>query len=147
MSYAIWLIFFFLVAMVAGVIGILRYQRSRKKAIADKAAFLKENGKKINVDFADCDVVHREYYEEDKKTGDKIKKNISIVTFQTDVNGKKILFKTPPIFLAGNDLKETLAIQRNTSIYYESSDPQIYYFDVEFLLPYIMMTSGNSLLS
>jgi Flp pilus assembly protein protease CpaA len=46
MSYAIWLIFFFLVAMVAGVIGILRYQRSRKKAIADKAAFLKENGKK-----------------------------------------------------------------------------------------------------
>jgi hypothetical protein len=49
--------------------------------------------KKINVDFADCDVVHREYYEEDKKTGDKIKKNISIITFQTDVNGKKILFQ------------------------------------------------------
>jgi hypothetical protein len=139
MSYVVWLVLFFLVIMTGGVFYILRMQRARRK-ISDKALFLKENGKKLNIDFALCRVVHKEYYAENEK-GEKTRKDLSIITFQTDlINGKMILFKTPPIFLAENNLRKRISDQKTTAVYYEPSNPSIYYFDVEFLVAF--MTEG-----
>jgi hypothetical protein len=138
MSYVIWLVFFFLVIMTAGVIYILRIQRARRKIISDKTLFLRENGQKLKVDFTVCNVVHREYYAEDKK-GEKIAKDISIITFQTDaINGKMTLFKTPPVFLPEDNLRVRIHAQKSTIIYYNPSDTGIYYFDIEFLLSFMV---------
>jgi hypothetical protein len=137
MSYVVWLVLFFLVIMTGGVFYILRMQRARRK-ISDKALFLKENGKKLNIDFALCGVVHKEYYAENEK-GEKTRKDLSIITFQTDlINGKMILFKTPPIFLAEDELRGKINAQNSTFLYYDPSNPAIYYFDIEFLLSFMV---------
>ncbi len=137
MSYVFILVVLFVVIMTGGIIGLLRYQRLRKeKVFSDKILFLKTYGKEIKVDFKSCNIVHREYFDEVEKS----RKNISIITFQwNENNGKSVLFKTLPIFLGEEDLRNRIRRKRKTTIYYDPSNPEIYYFDVEFLMTYMIL--------
>lgn len=144
MSYVGYLIVLFLVLMVGGIIAILRYQRARKKIFSDKILFLKDSGKRITVDFTSCEILHREY-DEENENGEKIKKDIAIITFRTDqINGQNILFKTLPIFLPEETVRSLANNKKKSTIYYDPVDPaQRYYFDVEFLMPH-MLTSPTA---
>lgn len=137
MSYVVFLIVLFILIMTGGIIALLRYQRARKEKIfSDKVLFLKTYGEEIKIDFKDCVIVHRDYFDETSKT----RKDISIVTYHAEINGRKILFKTLPVFLPEEELEKYITKQKRTSIYYNPSDPEIYFFDVDFLLAFMVMS-------
>lgn len=134
MSYVVFLIALFAVIMIAGIVALLRYQRKQKEKIfSDKVLFLKTYGKELKVNFEDCAIVHRSYLE-DGENGGKIEKHVSIVTCHAEnINDKKVFFKTLPVFLPEDELQKRLSKQKRTSVYYNPSDPSIYFFDVGFL--------------
>lgn len=130
--------YFFLLVIIAGIfLGYFRYWKAKKKVVNSNAVNLKKHGRKISVDLLASEVKHREYYEENE-IGGKTLRDISIIIYSAEVDGIIQEFKSPSIFLSKDKLLTRLSDKKETFIYVDSSNSKNYYFDLEFIIEFVM---------
>lgn len=128
MSFVSFLVVLFVLLMVAGVLGVLRYQRARQKKLADPVFFLKTFGERISVPLDSCGIVHRTF--DDPNNGSV---EVCLVTFEKELKGEKVLFKSQPIYISSSELQEKLSRHKKAQLYYDAKQPAHHYFDLAFL--------------
>ncbi|MEO8173551.1 MAG: hypothetical protein ABI581_10725 [Sediminibacterium sp.] len=127
-------LFFSLVIIAGIIIGFRRYRKAKNKVTTGRVIELKQNGKKIMIELSQCSILHREYYDE-SESGEKIKQDISIVTYSGIDN---FLYKSQPVYLSEWKLRGYLVDQKQTLIYIDTVNPENYYFDLEFIIQYML---------
>lgn len=131
MPFVIYLAALFVLLMAGGVWFILRYQRARRKKLEDKIFYIKTFGKQIVVPLASCNIVHRGF--EDEKYG---KADVCLVTYETEIKEKKVLFKSQPFYISPQELQSLMARHKNGQVYYDVDNWKHHYFELVFLSSY-----------
>jgi hypothetical protein len=138
MSHVVPYAWFYLTVILAGVIlGFYLYWKAKTKIINKNAADLKQSGIGIPVNLMDCAIKHREFYDENED-GTKELKHISILIYKTKINGTETEFRTPPIYLSKERLVTRIDTQKKTTIYVDPQNRTNYYFDLEFIIEFVM---------
>jgi hypothetical protein len=133
MSPLLSIVFFTVVVLTGAVVGVFRYKRAKKGIINSNVIKLKERGVQISVDLPVCEIKSNQYYEDD------ILKHISILVYTAKLSDDiDYSFKSVPIYLSKERLYERLIEQKQTVIYYTPENPGDYYFDVAFLMEYLL---------
>lgn len=122
-------------------------ERQRFKAEIDK---LKVTADKIKVDLNSCEIRSNSYSQQIPKEKDSrsvlldamydpdsnirnIEINQAVVIYETDINGQREQFYSPPINKDAITLSFLLDRQKETYIYVDRDNRSEYYFDLEFL--------------
>ena len=132
------LLIFFLVIIILGLLlGIYRYQKSINKVINKQSQWLKKNGIKIEDEFSNCEILSSDFYEEDDK-GEKILKHICVIRYIKKINNKNIVFNSPNIYLSKYRLLEIIDSKKVFVIFVNPNNESDYYFDLEFMIEFII---------
>lgn len=130
-------IFFVLIILVGIIFGYYRYINAKKKVITSNNIRLKIEGHKISVDLNSCEILHREYYEE-AENGQIMLKDISVLQYMIKIDDENVIFTSSEIYLSKVKLLNKLADQKITAIYIDPVNVRNYYFDLEFIVEYLI---------
>jgi hypothetical protein len=133
----VYVIFFVLIILVGIIFGYYRYTNAKKKVITQNNILLKKEGHKITVDLDSCEILHREYYERGEN-GQIILKDISVLRYIVKIDGENVSFLSNEIYLSKLKLLNKLTDQKFTAIYFDPVNVRNYYFDLEFILEYLI---------
>jgi hypothetical protein len=150
MPISAFIILIVIAAIVSLISGLIKYRKI--KSLSRKVDNLKNTGRKIKVDFNDCTVKTREYYEEidndhmpsriemvdalyDPSRGEhKTKVIVSVLTYlYEEASGKSITYRSENIYMPLENLRLYLETQKFTHIYIDPNNPSNYFFDLDFL--------------
>ncbi len=151
-----------IVGLILFVIGVLlaadifKARREHNQALAELHNF-KQNGERIEVDLANCEVKTNSYTETTERFSDDDTLNTAATAYQAitfaplisstseenihqtvllyrkEHNGHTITFKSEVIPFDEDNMRMKLALQKSTTIYLHPDKPGQYYFDTEFL--------------
>ena len=130
-------IFFVLIILVGIIFGYYRYTNAKKKVITPNNIRLKKEGHKITVDLNSCEILHREYYEEGEN-GQIILNDISVLRCIVNIDDENVSFMSNEIYLSKLKLLNKLNDQKYTTIYIDPVNVRNYYFDLEFIVEFLI---------
>lgn len=147
----------YLIGFILIVIGYLLFNKSKSYSASKKEKLmiseikrLKQEGKKIKINFKDCKVITTNYYEEVPKNSNyKIQAwdslyNDSDGVESIEINKSRIIYHynnyndnytyiSPIINKDKFSLSFLLEKQKEINLYIDRTDESLYYFDIEFL--------------
>lgn len=143
--------FIALIVIVVGLVwGVARYKKLTSGKPASDIS-LKEYGRQLKVNFEDCEIKTRKYFEEretnliptqmemldsiynTKNDVDKVEKEVSVIIYKDKSSDKIVEYRSDPIYLPEIKLKYILEEKGSTIIYVDPMNPGKYFFDVSFL--------------
>lgn len=140
-----------MILIVGLVWGFIQY----KKQVSNKFGLgipLVKDGIQLRVDFEDCEIKSKKFYEEapanklmptkmeildgiynSKNDTDKVEKEVSVILYRHTKGDKIVEYRSNPIYLPGITLRHILEEKGSTFIYIDPQNPNRYFFDVGFL--------------
>ncbi len=143
-----------LVIIPGGLLYLYDWYDSRPRSGKERPRMLSElktTGREIKVDLTRCKIKSNSWtvVKERNRGGYKdqaitalidpelnvqhVRFESSIVEYSTTVDGRRRIFRSPPISRDKQTLHFLLEVQKETSIYIDRDMPRYYYFDLEFL--------------
>lgn len=138
------------VVVIVLISKILNYRKSSKpnKSLLD----LKKNGEKLTIQFEDCEIKTREYFEatssdsfptriemldslyNPNRSYEGTKKVISVLIYKyKDSTGKSMEFRSDSIEMPLETLRYILVNRKTTTIFFDKANWNRYYFDLGFV--------------
>ncbi|MGN6495708.1 MAG: hypothetical protein ACTHLE_27200 [Agriterribacter sp.] len=137
------------ILIIGLILGAIKYKKQSSKFNLDIP--LVKTGKQLIINFADCEIKSRRYFEEkqgsvwpsrteimdgfydNRKEPVKIEKEVSVILYRRPMLGRILEYKSDPVYISEAILRNILDEKRTTIIYVDRENPNKYYFDLSFL--------------
>lgn len=151
MSFIPYFIFFLFLVVIGIAVSLYKVKKAQRATQINHDISLKKEGKRILVDFSQCEIKSRVFYEDLKHDNfptwieiidslghknnreKKIRKEVSEILFEHVSGTKKYIYRSNPIYMPETTLRFKLLTKGSTHIYVDSDNESRYFFDLEFL--------------